>query len=156
MLEMSKKEYWKNYFCNFEATIKEQGDFKILTWNNREIAQWKMKFFFNENKLYASWYIGQTNGEAILAFDEEFTIDLFLEINPKEFVKKYVESYNSGIPITNILVEYELGFNGVNLSKDGIKNINIPSKIKVDENDNIIIKGKKLAFMRNNKLISKY
>lgn len=46
-----------------------------------------------------------------------------------EFIKKFVYYYNSGTPITDILFEYELGFNGL-------------YKAKVDENDNIIIKGK--------------
>jgi hypothetical protein len=65
-----------------------------------------------------------------------------------EFIKKYVESYNSGIPITNILVEYELGFNGVHLSKDGIKNINTPAKIKVDKNDKINITTRAFEFIK--------
>ena len=74
--------------------------------------------------------------------------DKILPNIPKEFIEKYVESYNSGNPIKDILVEYDKGFNGFSFDGKETKEINRLGKIKVNENDEITITTRAFEFIK--------
>lgn len=74
--------------------------------------------------------------------------DKILPNIPKEFIEKYVESYNSGNPIKDVLVEYDKGFNGFSFDGKETKEINRLGKIKVYENDEINITTRAFEFIK--------
>ena len=56
----------------------------------------------------------------------------------QQFIQKYIEGYNKGNIITDVLVEYESDFNSCFCTKDICNGNNCPKKLKINPKDNII------------------
>ena len=56
----------------------------------------------------------------------------------KQFIQKYIEEYNKGNVITDVLVEYESDFNSCFCTKDICNGNNCLKKLKVNPKDNTI------------------
>ena len=54
----------------------------------------------------------------------------------QQFIQKYIEEYNKGNIITDVLVEYESDFNSCFCTKDICNGNNCPKKLKVNPKDN--------------------
>lgn len=85
------------YFID-NSEIKE-GDYDYLSFTGKvnKVTEEHLNGNFNPNKLGAKKVIAST--------DKEITPNSWI---PESFVKKYIEMYNAGTPITEVNVEYEL------------------------------------------------
>lgn len=117
-------------------------------------AIWKNDEFKDPNILKTNKKIIATTDESLNESIEmvgrkaKEAFDKILPNIPKEFIKEFVESYNSVNPIENVLVEYDKGFNGFSFDGKETNEIKRLGKIKLDENYEINITTRSMEFLK--------
>ena len=117
----STVQFWNLYIIS-DDEIKEDDwyyDNVVL-----QIRQWKS--FMIYNKLQHKKVIATTD------------VSLGLPQPSQQFIQKYIEEYNEGNVITDVLVEYIPDFNSCFCTKDICNGNNCTKKLKIDSKDNTI------------------
>ena len=68
----------------------------------------------------------------------DVSFDINLPQPSQQFIEKYIEEYNKGNVITDILVEYASDFNSCFCTKDICNGNNCPKKLKINPKDNTL------------------
>ena len=117
-----------------------KGDYYIID-NIPEVLQNNDLVFIDDNcrKVIA------TTDKSLIIESEYESIDFGKQCNyfllpqpSQQFIEKYIEEYNKGNVITDVLVEYESDFNSCFCTKDICNGNNCPKKLKVNPKDNTI------------------
>jgi hypothetical protein len=134
----------------------KKGDWFINLQHNK-IYQCEPKPFFgeiwvNQNKDICKKIIATTDTSLTVMLPHDVLIGSRLPQPSQQFIEKYIESYNKGEIITDVLVEYE--YYDVNFSVDGVKTSTVfghYERLKINPDNTITIK--ELKDTRNNKEI---
>ena len=99
---------------------------------------------YGEGNYYFKKIIATTDS-SLEIFDKELSnrhsvkVNILLPQLSKQFIEKYIEEYNKGNVITDVLVEYESDFNSCFCTKDICNGNNCPKKLKVNPKDNSLL-----------------
>lgn len=147
-------------WCLLDHNVGESSGYSVLQCLNADIKNGEYTFKDKEgdlfttgrcSKIIATTDISLTFGEELFSTIEDWENKIgFKQTLPQpsyQFIEKYIESYNKGNIITDVLVEYE-GYECVNghfmsyqttCTYPHCEQYNYP-KLKVDKNNNITIK----------------
>ena len=103
-----------------------------------EIINHKGKYYLKTETRYRE-VLATTDETLYLTFNNGKTDLKFVLPQPsQQFIEKYIEEYNKGNIITDVLVEYESDFNSCFCTKDICNGNNCPKKLKINPKDNTI------------------
>ena len=145
-LKNTTVQFWNLYIIS-DDEIKE-GDYYIIDDIPELLKNNGLKFIDD----YCKKVIATT--DTSLYTHQKETVSLpervfYLPQPSQQFIQKYIEEYNKGNVITDVLVEYESDFNSCFCTKDICNGNNCPKKLKINPKDNTItIKKVKDSYTR--------
>ena len=127
----------------YENNLNQETQIYQVYDRNNELGFFRFRNVFVElSKSNCKKIIATTDSSLTLTglqsrSSKDFSI-LSLPQPSQQFIEKYIEEYNKGNVITDVLVEYESDFNSCFCTKDICNGNNCPKKLKVNPKDNTI------------------
>ena len=126
---------------NIVEQINSKTQLIFVLEENKENQTFKKIIATTDTSLLIDTYINQgdtVKGDLIIKRGSDYTTGLKGRINlpqpSQQFIQKYIEEYNKGNVITDVLVEYIPDFNSCFCTKDICNGNNCPKKLKVKDN----------------------